>query len=156
MKKSLVTEVHFDTSGEMASDLEAFAEGRGFPVDFDPYHKPPQAFQKIWFRKSWWQILRLWQQTWCCCDVTVRLDRRLGCGFRFAAASGDFHHLFLGHLSMIKNFTWWNVNPFWFRFLHFDMCIAWMAWKCCRDWRGLGRSRFWCWSLYLWWLLGQC
>lgn len=38
MKKSLVTEaltssdVHFDTSGEMASDLEAFAEGLGFPL----------------------------------------------------------------------------------------------------------------------------
>ena len=54
MKKSLVTEaltsseVHFDASGEMASDLEAFAEGLEFPVDFDPYHKPPEAFQKIW------------------------------------------------------------------------------------------------------------
>lgn len=54
MKKSLVTEaltsseVHFDTSGEMASDLEAFAEGLGFPLDFDPYHKPSQAFRKIW------------------------------------------------------------------------------------------------------------
>ena len=151
----------------MASDLEAFAEGRGFPLGtriagfwshwvlITSRHKPFEKSEPgtVCFR---WQILRLWQQTWCCCDVTVRLDRRLGCGFRFAAASDDFHHLFLGHLSMITNFRWWNVNPFWSQIPSFDMFIPWMAWKCCRDWRGLGRSRFWCWSLYLWWLLGQC
>ena len=79
---------------------------------------------------------RLWQQTWCCRDVTVRIDRGFDSGLHPAGDSVLLCQIHPAHCSTSMEI---NVHQL---YMLTKKALVW----------GPGRFRFWCWSLCHWWL----